>query len=241
MRPNARLVGLLVVCGGAAVIVLLVGVLALRAPEAAGRSVIADVELDGFRYVVAEDDMGSPLVTVFYPENSLTGLKEYAAQSRAQGEILLSAGVEPLYVEVTFDSPLSAGELAELVAQTEMQVAEYNMRAIDARGDRVGMQGSPRGDELVPAWPLEQMLRGVAENSGGEAQFKGFISVQGMVDRRGYEKLLSHQKVFLVDVTVNLAYQVLKERGRTVSPLDIQLLMVPPYWYMENLGLENFQ
>jgi len=227
----------------AGAVVALVGLVLVGRPGRKGSNgeVIADVQLDGFRYVVAEDDMGSPLVTVFYPENSLMGLKAYAAESRAQGEILLRAGIEPLFVEVTFNSPLSAGELAELVAQTEMQVAEYNIRAIDARGDRVGMQGSPRGDELVPAWPMEQMLRGVAENSGGEAEFKGFISVQGMVDRRGYDKLLSHQKVFLVDVTVNLAQQVLMEQGRTVSPLDIQLLMVPPYWFMENLGLENFQ
>ena len=219
------------------------GLVLLGRPGSKGSNgeVIADVELDGFRYVVAEDDTGSPLVTVFYLENSLTALKAYAAESRTQGEILLRAGIEPLYVEATFNSPLSAGELAELVGQTQMQVAQYNMRAIDARGDRVGLQGSPRGDELVPAWPLDEMLRGVAENSEGEAEFKGFISVQGMVDREGYEKLLSHKKVFLVDVTVNLAYQVLKERGRTVSPLDIQLLMVPPYWYMENLGLENFQ
>jgi len=230
-----------ILLGVAAVITLLMGVVAFRVPSEADQPVSADVKLDGFRYIVGQDDVGSYFVTVFFDDSSVAGLKAYAMESRRQTDILLQQGIDTLYVEATFNSPLSLDEFAELVVQSGMEVDYYNMRAIDAQGDRVGMQGGPSEDELVQAWLLDEMLRGIERNSGGKAEFKGFISVAGMVNRQGYQKLVAHPKVFLVDVSVNLARQVLQTRGRPVNLREIQLVVGPVYWGMENLGLQSFQ
>lgn len=64
------------------IITLLMSVLAFRVPREADQSVSADVKLDGFRYIVGQDDVGSYFVTVFFDEGSVAGLKAYAVESR---------------------------------------------------------------------------------------------------------------------------------------------------------------
>jgi len=217
------------------------GILVLRTARVSGQSVLLDETLDGFRYVINQDDVGSYFVYVFYDRDSVAGLKAYAAESRKQGERLIRQGVDRLYVEVTFNAPLSIAEFTRLVSETGMEVVHYNMQAIDGRGDRVGIQGGPSAGDLVPADTLEKVLKGIESQAGGQAEFQGFTGVAGMVTQTGYQKLLAHPKVFLVDVTVNLAYQFLKSRGRDVNLHDISLLTPPPFWFMEKIGLGNFQ
>ena len=231
----------LLIAGFLLVVAVSIGLLVLRLAKVSGQSVLLDETLDGFRYVVNQDDVGSYFVYVFYDGNSVAGLKAYAAESRKQGERLIRQGVDRLYVEVTFNAPLSIAEFTRLVSETGMEVAHYNMRAIDGRGDRVGIQGSPRAGNLVPADTLGEVLKGIESQAGGQVEFQGFTGVAGMVTRTGYQKLLTHPRVFLVDVTVNLAYQFLRSRGRDVDLRDISLLSPPPFWFMEKMGLENFQ
>jgi len=223
-------------------VVVLLGLISfsLNHPTAMARSPIADVRLDGFRYIVNQDDVGDFFVHVEWNQRSVAGLKAYAAESRRQGEFLLRQGVDQFYVLVVFNHPLSVEEFTRLVADADMQVKRYSIDVIDGQGMRATIGGSPIGGELVPAWMLQDALQRMAEVSGGQTKFVGFYEVEGIVSGEGYKKLLAHPRVFLVDVSVTLAHRILRERGWKVRLDKIQRTGGSPYWDMENFGLEHF-
>lgn len=223
-------------------VVVLLGLISLppNPPAAMARSPIADVRLDGFRYIVNQDDVGDFFVFVEWDWHSVAGLKAYAAESRRQGDFLLRQGVNQFYVLVAFNHPLSVEKFTRLVADVDMQVKSYRIRVIDGQGMRATIGGSPIGGELVPAWRLQDTLQRMAEVSGGQTKFVGFYEVEGVVSGECYKKLLAHPRVFLVDVLVTLARRILQQRGWKVRLDKIQWTGGSPYWDMEDLGLEHF-
>ncbi len=153
---------------------------------------------------------------------------------------MLRQGVHPLYMVITFRWPLSPEEFTQLIAESEMHVTKYRIRVIDGRGARATIGGQPSANERIPAGMLSTAIEGIEQASGGRAELKGFFETQGIVYQEGYRRLLAHPKVFLVDVSVTLAHQILQSRGWKVRLDEIQFAGGSPYWDMEDLGLDLF-
>ena len=71
----------------------------------------------------------------------------------------------------------------------------------------------------------------------------GVYAFAGIVDAKGYRRLLKDKRVYNVDVTANVVYQQLKGGGLSWDHFAerVQLIGYVIFWDMENMGLNKFK
>lgn len=203
-------------------------------------------------YIGNIDDRGSPFAVVMYEPHHPEDLRYYARISRQRGEMLLQAGVQELYVWVTFRHPLDPSVFAEWVKQNRFCVRQYNLRLMGRTGDRItgsafslGKAGCASPEDLLGAHPFAHGMRHVQERENGQAKLLGIYDVKGTIQAEAYRRILQDPRVFLVDVTGSLVYRHPSFQAQVRMSWEdfasrFQINGPSFFWHMEDFGLEPF-
>jgi len=122
------------------------------------------------------------------------------------------------------------------------QMDELRFQAKEKKADQVAAARSGDPDvEWIDVLETEEFKAiTVADN---DAVLNGVISFEALTDAKGYQQLLQDPRVFHVDVTANLVFDQLKQKGITWQEFvkTLNLGDFDPFWSMETLGLRKFQ
>jgi len=179
-------------------------------------------------------------VFVAYDHTSIKGLQDFATMNVGLAQSLSVAGTQRLEALVTFNRPLSVAEFQQLVTEHGLIVSAYTMRMRTPSGERWTISGGPIDNVLVPQAKLNNAEQFVLQNRP-EATFEGFVDAEVSLSTSEYNSLASGSGVFLVDVTRTLARQEAMQLLPGVSSDHIVVDSSHPYWFMEDLGLQNFR
>lgn len=122
------------------------------------------------------------------------------------------------------------------------QMDELRFQAKEKKADQVAAarSGDPDAEWIDVLETEEFKAITVADN---DAVMNGVISFEALTDAKGYRQLLRDPRVFHVDVTANLVYDQIKDKGITWQEFvkTLNLGDFDPFWSMETLGLRKFQ
>lgn len=148
---------------------------------------------------------------------------------------LVAGGASTLDVTVVFRRSLNQVDFERLVADAGLgQVSGYTLRYLDNQGQRVTINGAPDNGVLVPQDMLNAALSDLQQRAPG--RLLGWIQIQATITPKGYDVLLKHSDVYLIDVSrsvIRAAYTA--EVGSADLPID--LITPQLYWKLEDLQI----
>jgi hypothetical protein len=122
------------------------------------------------------------------------------------------------------------------------QMDELRFQAREKKADQVAVarSGDPDAEWIDVLETEEFKAITVVDN---DAVLNGVISFEALTDAKGYQQFLQDPRVFHVDVTANMVYDQLKDKGITWKAYvkTLNLGDFDPFWSMETLGLRKFQ
>ncbi len=197
-------------------------------------------DLGAWKYTAGIGDDGVLHVLINFPSKTAADIEAFNTTNRS----LVKEIQGNARVLVIFRQPLSVDEFKQLVQASGIKVENYEMRAVEADGTRITLNGGPSAsnNELVPQSALDTMINSWQKLPGG-ATFKGFISVEGIATQVQISALLADKRVFTTELTRAVATQrLLKKLGVANTFLQDKSkfesrLSAPIYWNMENTGL----
>lgn len=190
---------------------------------------------------MAQQEQGSSAtIAISYEHTTLAGLRAFKQANLELAKQLRSTGTHSYEALVTFNRPLSLNEFTDLVAKNNLSAKTYTLRMIAPDGQRWTIFGAPEGGVLVPEERLNTQKGFILEHAQGAA-FSGVVDVELSLDASQYDTLQNLEGVFLVDVTRTLAKQDTMQSMVGVAERSIYVDAPHPYWFMEDIGLDNFR
>jgi hypothetical protein len=143
--------------------------------------------------------------------------------------------------KITFAGVPASGKLND-PETIERLKASLKSHAREMKADKLAVKktGNPDADPMEELEPDE-----VKAITADESDFvlNGVYAIAGVVDAKGYRRLLKDKRVYNVDVTATVVYQRLKGGGMSWKDFadKVQLIGYVIFWDMENMGLDKFQ
>jgi hypothetical protein len=120
--------------------------------------------------------------------------------------------------------------------------ADLKSHARDLKADKLAIEksGNPDADVMEELEP-EQVKAITVDDS--DFVLNGVYAIAGVVDAKGYRRLLKDKRVYNVDVTANVVFEQLKDGGMSWKDFadKVQLIGYVIFWDMEKMGLDKFQ
>jgi hypothetical protein len=222
------------------VAVLLVGVGVVATTAAASPTANAPERERSFaswKYLAGRGDDGQVHAHVDYDHRSVKSLIDYAAENDRLASQLVGAGsAEGI---VTFRSPLAVAAFRTFATQVGLTAQTVDVRTRDRNGMRSTIALFPKGSDSTPQATLDR-LRESGERVAGPLSVEGVVDVRGTIAMAALPRLINAPQVFLTDVTPTLVRQDLRASG--VADADhAEVIVAPPFWFMEDLGISNFR
>lgn len=143
--------------------------------------------------------------------------------------------------KITFAGVPANGKLND-PASIEYMKASLKRQAREKKADKVAIKktGNPDADAMEELEPDE--IKAITVDDSDYA-LNGVYAIAGVVDAKGYRRLLKDKRVYNVDVTANVVYQQLKGGGMSWKDFadKVQLIGYVIFWDMEKMGLDKFQ
>lgn len=191
-------------------------------PQEDGALVLSvEDETSGVSYVIGVDNLNNEVNGMIeYDQNSAAGIEKYRAFSNQKLASILqnTDATDHIPVKVTFNTPLNQAEFAELVNQYEIDVKKYIIYMLEPDGKIATIQGSPSNTELVPAEFLNTATASISREYNADAEFIGWVEMDGTVQVNRIPDIQADQRIFLVDIMhlfleSKLTDEVLAEAG----------------------------
>lgn len=121
------------------------------------------------------------------------------------------------------------------VAQYELQVSAFEMRAIDGHGARVTLFLNPSQDELV-SMPTVDSLLAWSRSETGDAKVLGVTTFEARIQSAILKELAASSYVYLIDVTPTVARQHFQQNHAALIREGEAIVVptYPVYWYLED-------
>ncbi|MBI4762590.1 MAG: hypothetical protein HY780_15410 [Chloroflexi bacterium] len=140
-----------------------------------------------------------------------------------------------------FGGPASNGKLNDPTA-IEYIKSSLKRQVREKKADKLAVKktGNPDAEAMEELEPDE--IKAVTVDDS-EYVLNGAYAIAGVVDAKGYRRLLKDKRVYNVDVTATVVYQRLKGGGMSWKDFadKVQLIGYVIFWDMENMGLDKFQ
>jgi hypothetical protein len=180
---------------------------------------------------------------VWYDMSSVAALKSFAAANQAIAAQIKGSDT-PIDVAVTFRAPLPLDTFRPWAKSTGMKVDAVDIRTTTATGERGTIGIFPHADDPLPQAALDGQLAS-ASGKVGKLSVGGVTTVHGSIRSSSVAQLMADNQVFLVDVTAAVIRAEFASAGIVAADqLPAARLIVispPPFWQMEELGLQNFR
>ncbi len=143
-------------------------------------------------------------------------------------------------------SLFGSSEAGNLISPEKLKRAQeslhYQARELRANKIADAKKSDPNDDEDWQDVLTNDEFKAI-DVAEDDAALNGVYTFSGVTDARGYERLRAHPLVYHVDVTANLVFQQLKEKGVKWSDFaeDLDLSDYDTFWDMEVIGLDKFQ
>lgn len=268
-------------------ILLLVGLLAFQRGPVIVEGYLDDEKMIWYSGGQGREDSDNVGVAVNWRhgESDLVNVKEriehYVQVSNKVGKQMLKQNVNQFYVGVVFRDYVSPVDFEQIVAETGMQVQNFEVRGTLPGVDdtvRHTFFGGPSGNTSIDPHALdnakEQLKyharniiadRIAAQRTGdpdaegmeelSKDEFKsisvgendvvlnGIYTFEAVTDAEGYRKLRQDPRVYHVDVTATWAYEQVRDQITWEKFFGgaFNLTGYNTFWYMENMGLDQFQ
>ncbi len=198
-----------------------------------GARILYENDHTGWKVHVVQDE-GCVVVGVSYEMHTPEGIRAYVTANETLADTVFDHPERWVPVLVTFDHPMAIDRFGDLMAQADVQVESYALRAFDRDGNAVTIGGEPQGDVLVPEGKL-RLFAEMAAEAGRPYHLAGVIWVIGEINRDGYRVLTNSEDVFLVDVTRGAAQEEAQKATGLAIPIG-NVTVISPYPMMERLG-----
>lgn len=208
--------------------------------SAAVAPLLLDRQEDGFHYrVVAEDDRVLR-IEVDYQTNSVAGILGYKkAIVQRSAQYAAANPDKQITADITLIQPLSVDQFGALSNDYNLQPLDAVIRIIDSNGQRATISGALKQGEGIAE--IQDAITRLTLNGSGSSSVKGVIAFRTTLSGSTYTKLAASGNVFLVDaLESDLKDQAVGLRANQ-EYANIKYVGKNPYWYMEDLGLENFR
>lgn len=120
--------------------------------------------------------------------------------------------------------------------------ADLKTHARELKADKLAVKktGNPDADAMEELEPDE--IKAITADES-DYVLNGVYAVAGVVDAKGYRRLLKDKRVYNVDVTATVVYQRLKGGGMSWKDFagKVQLIGYKTFADMERIGLDKFQ
>lgn len=171
------------------------------------------VARDGKRArVYIEADFSDPVV-----------LQSYLQWNASRARVLPTNGPSPVYVKVTFRTPVSIAEAQNLIDAVGLNLQQTTFVVQDK-------EGKPHNGGTLSDGASSVIHLGALQSIFEEKEIKldGVMVIEGLVKRsNALQTLLAAPQVYLLDVTADFGLQKAREAGQA----NIQGIVVPsPYW-----------
>lgn len=191
-------------------------------------------------HTTSQTGSNSAQVSIAFDHTSVQALKAFAQSNTDIAKTLNIPGTT-LDARITFNHPLSVDEFKKFVADNGLNVSGYSIRVTAPDGTRWTIVGTPTGSDLVSQSHLNNYVAGVQQQAPN-ATLNGVIDVTASFSAPRYTALQAVPGVFLIDVSRTVAKQeAIAALPATFDPKKLTIDEGPVYWYMENLGLQNFR
>lgn len=210
--------------------------------SAAEAQKVKPVEKDfgSWSYQANESGANDVEAAIHYDKKSTQSLKAFVKTNKDLAKQLKSNNTQRLESLVTFKRALSVEEFTRLVAEQNLTVHSYILRMVTPAGLRITITGTPDTSALVPEDKLNREKANVLQRYPGTT-LQGVVDAEISFDVKQYDALQAHNEVFLVDVTKTFVRQELNQLFPNADPKRVYVDVEHPYWFMEDLGLRNFQ
>ncbi len=171
--------------------------------------------------------------SVTFDGSSTGGLQAYAQANRVLANQLAGSNGQ-VEIAITFRSLLQPEQYRYWVASHGMTVAVTGLRThITEWNDRGGLGVRPRAGEVLPEASLNLP----------NATVQGVLGANGQVPASELPAIAADPLVFIPDVTTTIVRQDLVAAGLPVNEVANASVhqLGSPFWFMENLGLSNFE
>lgn len=143
--------------------------------------------------------------------------------------------------KITFAGVPASGKISDLETIQRLK-ADLKSQAREIKADKLAVKktGNPDADAMEELEP-DEIKSITAEDS--DFVLNGIYAFTGVVDAKGYTRLLKDKRVYNVDVTANVVYQRLKDGGLSWDHFAdrVQLIGYKAFADMERIGLDKFQ
>lgn len=221
-----------------AVVAFAGGVVSTAKARAQSEVAVRQRDFGSWSYVAGVDGEGRVTAHVRYSYDSVADLTTYALANRVL--IAQMANVDAVVdAQITLRAPLMPDEFRTLALSNRFSVSLAEIRYEGPGGARATGRVFPRGLDPLPQEMLDRVVAG-AEGRIGPQRLSGVITAEGRARPSELASLAADPRVFLVDVTpfaVRRDLQVAGVQGASSAVVNLQ----PPFWFMERLGLANFQ
>lgn len=195
-------------------------------------------------YTAGREDDGALVIHVRYDDRSIAGLRAYATANRTLAQQLAREGGQA-EVQITFRAPVSPDEFRTWAASTGLKVKTVTLRTVEGDGRRSTLGVHPQATDPLPQAAIDRRLASVSQTqrSGkliGPLTVQGVITVTASVDAKRLPSIAGDPRVFLADVTPAVTRRALTTAGVSDAARGT-VFVKPPFWQMEDLGLDNFR
>lgn len=196
-----------------------------------------------WKYRVGQTNGGLFEAQVWYDQSSVGALKSFAAANQAIAAQIKGSDT-PIDIAVTFRAPLPIDTFRSWAKSAGMKVDAVDIRTTTATGERGTIGIFPHADDPLPQAALDGQMAS-ASGKVGKLSIGGVTTVHGAVRSSSVAQLMTDNRVFLVDVTAAVIRAEFASAGIVAADqLPAAKLIVisqPPFWQMEELGLQNFR
>lgn len=156
-------------------------------------------------------------------------LDEYRVAVEQAVAALQKDGMQQVKARITFRSPVSWTDLVKLTEHYGLDVAGFEVRALDELGERWTIGGTPGG-----GLTLEQKVDSFARRANRSLTILGVTSIEMIINfPNQYRSLQQDQRVFLVDVLGSKIEQDLIRSSKLLEGYKIDVNHPNLYWLIE--------
>ena len=201
---------------------------------AAQATILADAQLEGFRYTIYTANDDSAYIQVQFDLTSAAGINGYRrGATQVSSQYADSHRDQMILVDLTLYRPLSLQEFASLTSRYGLEPQDFAIRVL-AGSERWTISGHARGGMIDPEAVQRQLTSIQAANKN--ARLLGVVYAHVSMPSNIYYDLAADPNVFLADAV----QPYLTEQAVALKPSatgSVEYYCPNVYWAMENLGL----